>query len=68
MDILETIPKNGLKFDFRGSPIDPELRPLWRVSLIVLILKELCSGGKANAKKCRHCTHSLLLKRRGLIT
>ena len=51
MDILDSIPKNGMKFNLEGTPIDPELRPLWRISLIVLILVKLCSGNKANPKK-----------------
>ncbi|MBY8291492.1 hypothetical protein KW537_14435 [Vibrio fluvialis] len=51
MDILDTAPKNGITFNYRGSHIDPELRPLWRISLLILILMKLCSGSKANSKK-----------------
>ncbi len=51
MDIFDSIPENGLKFNLKGTPLDPELRPLWRISLLVLILSKLCSGDKANSKK-----------------
>ncbi|KAB1178932.1 hypothetical protein [Photobacterium damselae] len=51
MDILNAIPKNGISFNYRGSHIDAELRPLWRISLLVIILMRLCSGNKANSKK-----------------
>lgn len=51
MDIFDLVPKNGLKFNHRGTPLDPELRPLWRISLLILILSKLCSGNKANSKK-----------------
>lgn len=51
MDILDTAPKNGITFNYRGSHLDPELRPLWRISLLILILMKLCSGNKANSKK-----------------
>ncbi|GIU51957.1 hypothetical protein TUM4438_43340 [Shewanella sairae] len=51
MDIFDSIPKKGLKFNHRGTPLDPELRPLWRISLLILILSNLCAGGKANSKK-----------------
>lgn len=51
MDIFDTAPKKGITFNYRGSPLDPELRPLWRISLIVIILMKLCSGSKANSKK-----------------
>lgn len=51
MDIFDTPPKNGMTFNHRGTPIDPELRPLWRISLIALILMKSCSGNKANSKK-----------------
>jgi len=51
MDILDTPPKNGISFNYKGAPIDAELRPLWRISLITVILLQLCSGNKANSKK-----------------
>ncbi|MFB9869154.1 hypothetical protein [Vreelandella sulfidaeris] len=51
MDIFNSSPKNAMTFNHRGTPIDPELRPLWRISLIALILFKICSGNKANSKK-----------------
>jgi hypothetical protein len=51
MDIFDTPPKKTMTFNHRGTPIDPELRPLWRISIITLILFKLCSGNKANSKK-----------------
>ncbi|MEP0354418.1 hypothetical protein [Paraglaciecola sp.] len=51
MDIFNSIPKKGITFNHRGAPLDPDLRPLWRISLILIILKKLCSGQKANSKK-----------------
>lgn len=51
MDILNATPKNGISFNYRGSHIDAELRPLWRISLLVIILMRLCSGNKSNSKK-----------------
>lgn len=51
MDILNSVPTNGITFNYKGAHLDPELRPLWRISLLVLILMKLCSGNKANSKK-----------------
>jgi hypothetical protein len=51
MEIFDIAPKNGISFTHLGAPIDPELRPLWRISLVALILMNLCSGKKANSKK-----------------
>lgn len=51
MDILDTTPKKGITFNNRGSHLEPELRPLWRISLIIIIIIRLCSGNKANSKK-----------------
>jgi hypothetical protein len=51
MDIFDTPPKNRMTFNYLGTAIDPELRPLWRISLIALILLKLCIGNKANSKK-----------------
>lgn len=51
MDILDITPQKGIAFNYRGAPLDPELRPLWRISLLVLIIMKLCSGNKANVKK-----------------
>ena len=51
MDILDSQPMNGIAFNYRGAPVDPELRPLWRIALIVIILFKVCSGNKANSKK-----------------
>lgn len=51
MDILDSQPLNGISFRYRGAPIEPELRPLWRIALIATILLKICSGSKANSKK-----------------
>lgn len=50
MNILDTIP-NKVIFRQSGTPVEPELRPLWRISLIALILLKLSSGNKAGVKK-----------------
>lgn len=50
MDILDTIP-NRVVFRQTGTPVEPELRPLWRISLIALILLKLSAGNKAGVKK-----------------
>lgn len=50
MDILNTIP-NKVVFRQRGTPIEPEMRPLWRMALISLILLNLSSGHKSGSKK-----------------
>lgn len=50
MDILDTIPKKVV-FRQRGTPIEPEMRPLWRMALISLILLNLSSGLKSGSKK-----------------
>lgn len=69
MDILDTPPKNGITFNNRGTPIDPELRPLWRISLISLIIMRMCAGNKANIKKIQ-ALYSLVSseKKRALYT
>ncbi|PHZ60674.1 hypothetical protein CRG86_007040 [Photobacterium leiognathi] len=51
MDLFDIEPQNGIKFNYRGASVDAELRPLWRISLLALILYKLCSGNKANLKK-----------------
>lgn len=50
MNILEVVPKKAV-FRQSGTPVEPELRPVWRIALITLILSLLSSGNKANAKK-----------------
>lgn len=69
MDILDTAPKKGITFNYRGSHLDPELRPLWRISLLTLILMKLCSGSKSNSKKLQ-ALYSLVAseKKRNLYT
>lgn len=51
MDLFDIEPQHGIKFNYRGASVDAELRPLWRISLLALILYKLCSGNKANLKK-----------------
>ncbi|MCO1669130.1 hypothetical protein [Pseudomonas aeruginosa] len=50
MNILDTIP-NRVVFRQTGTPVEPEFRPLWRISLIALILLKLSAGNKAGVKK-----------------
>lgn len=50
MDILNEIPAK-MTFISSGSPVEPELRTIWRISLIIIILKKLCRGSSANLKK-----------------
>ena len=49
--LLETKPDFGYTFDSVGAPIEPEVRPIWRISLIAIILCLLGRGGKANPRK-----------------
>jgi hypothetical protein len=51
MDLLETKPRAGITFTRRATPIHPESRPIWRVSLIALILLLLGRGNKASPQK-----------------
>lgn len=50
MDIFDVVP-NKVVFRQSGTPVEPEFRPLWRISLIALILLKLSAGNKAGAKK-----------------
>ncbi|CDG87327.1 hypothetical protein [Xenorhabdus bovienii] len=50
MNILNEIPEK-MTFSSSGSPVEPELRAIWRISLIVIILKKLCRGSSASQKK-----------------
>lgn len=50
MNLLDIVPKKAV-FRQTGTPVEPELRPVWRISLIALILSLLSSGNKANIKK-----------------
>jgi predicted transcriptional regulator len=50
MDILNETPEK-MTFISSGSPVEPELRPVWRISLIIIILKNLCRGSSASLKK-----------------
>lgn len=50
MDILNQTPIR-MSFKSTGAPIDPELRPIWRISILVLVLSKLCRGSTASLKK-----------------
>lgn len=50
MDILQEVPEK-MTFSSVGAPVEPELRPIWRISLLVLILSKLCRGSTASMKK-----------------
>ncbi|EBO5051104.1 MULTISPECIES: hypothetical protein [Enterobacteriaceae] len=50
MDILKETPEK-MTFNSTGSPVEPELRPIWRISLLAIILKKLCRGSSASLKK-----------------
>lgn len=64
MDILNVIPENGLNFNYRGTPVDPEIRTVWRVSLICIVLLNLCRGNKASVKKVQVLSSLLSSKRK----
>lgn len=49
--LLETKPDFGYTFDAVGTPIEPEVRPIWRIALVTVILSILGRGGKANPRK-----------------
>lgn len=50
-DIFDIKPPNGYSFRNVGSPVDPELRPIWRLSLICIILSKLSRSNRATIKK-----------------
>ncbi len=50
MDILKETPSK-MTFNSSGSPVEPELRPIWRISLLAIILNKLCRGSSASLKK-----------------
>lgn len=50
-DIFNKKPPNGYDFHDVGSPVDPELRPIWRLSLICIILGKLSRSNRAPIKK-----------------
>lgn len=50
MDILKETPEK-MTFNSTGSPVDPELRPIWRISLLTIILNKLCRGSSSSLKK-----------------
>ncbi|MGX9240710.1 hypothetical protein ACWXVW_05265 [Pantoea dispersa] len=50
MDILNETPIK-MSFKSSGTPVDPELRPVWRISILVIILSKLCRGSTASLKK-----------------
>ena len=51
MELLTQKPEKSPKFIYRGTPIPPEIRPIWKISLIALILFKLCRAEKASPKK-----------------
>lgn len=51
MELLTQKPESDPKFTYRGSPIPPEIRPIWKISIIVLMLFKLCRSKKASPKK-----------------
>ncbi|QDX29483.1 hypothetical protein [Dickeya poaceiphila] len=50
MDLLKVTPEK-MTFNSTGSPVEPELRPIWRISLLTIILNKLCRGSSASLKK-----------------
>jgi len=50
MDILKETPEK-MTFNSTGSPVEPELRPIWRISLLTIILNKLCRGSSSSLKK-----------------
>ena len=50
MDILKEIPEK-MTFNSNGSPVEPEVRPIWRISLLKIILNKLCRGSSSSLKK-----------------
>lgn len=40
-----------MSFKSSGTPVEPELRPIWRISILVIILSKLCRGSTASLKK-----------------
>lgn len=50
MNLLEETPEK-MTFNSTGSPVEPELRPIWRISLLAIILNKLCRGSSASLKK-----------------
>lgn len=50
MDILNETPMK-MSFNSSGTPIEPELRPIWRISILVIILSKICRGSTASLKK-----------------
>ena len=50
-DLLDTKPDFGISFAPVAAPIEPEVRPIWRISLAAVILLMLGRGGKASPKK-----------------
>ncbi|HCD7096437.1 TPA: hypothetical protein NDY26_005110, partial [Enterobacter hormaechei] len=50
MDILKEIPEK-MTFNSNGSPVEPEVRPIWRISLLTIILNKLCRGSSSSLKK-----------------
>lgn len=51
MDLLDTKPDSGFTFNRVPTPLAPENRPIWRISLIALILFQLSRGHKASSQK-----------------
>lgn len=47
------IPELDVPFHFvrRPSPLPPDLRPVWRISIILLMLHLCCRGGKSNLQR-----------------
>ena len=50
MDILKEKHKK-MTFNSNGSPVEPEVRPIWRISLLTIILNKLCRGSSSSLKK-----------------
>jgi hypothetical protein len=47
------IPELDVPFHFvrRPSPLPPDLRPVWRIFIILLMLRLCCRGGKSNLQR-----------------
>jgi hypothetical protein len=66
MDLLESRPAK-LHFRNRGTPIPPELRPIWRISVLALILQTVSRANKSSTKKLLALSNIITSKKKMLV-
>jgi hypothetical protein len=51
MELLQQLAGSRFRFSARPSALPPDLRPIWRMAVLVLLLQRCCKQGRSSLKK-----------------